>query len=86
MKAMKTFPSVLRTEYACALLGGRDPARAEGFRQQFEKAVRSYPYPGEIQAERELMALADAAASGKEEAQQRLPGSAIRSGGSVSRG
>lgn len=66
MKAMKTFPSVLRTEYACALLGGRDPARAETFRRQFEKAVRSYPYPGEIRAERELMALAaDAASSGK---------------------
>ena len=66
MKAMKTFPSVLRTEYACALLGGRDPARAETFRRQFEKAVRSYPYPGEIRAEWELMAIAaDTSSSGK---------------------
>ena len=58
MKAMKAFPSVLRTEYAYALLAEKDPSKAESVRQRFEKSARSYPYPGEIQAERELLEIA----------------------------
>ncbi len=58
MKAMKQYPSVLRTEYAMALLGERDAAKAAEIQNQFEKAAKTYPYPSDIQAERELIQLA----------------------------
>ncbi len=58
MKAMKQYPSVLRTEYAYALLCEKDPAKAEEIMKQFEKTAETYPYPCEIQGERELMGLA----------------------------
>ena len=48
MRQMKDFPSVLRTEYALALLRGR-----------FEKIAAAYPYQGDIEQERSLLALAD---------------------------
>jgi len=59
MKAMKSFPSVLRTQYALALLWERDPAKAEAIKRDFEKTARSYPYSHEIDSERELMQLAE---------------------------
>ncbi len=62
MKAMKQYPSVLRTEYARALLKEKDPAKAEKLLKQFERTARTYPYPCEILAERELIQLAAAAA------------------------
>lgn len=55
MKAMKSNPSVLRTQYALALLGEKDIAKAEGIKCKFEKVAKSYPYPQEIEGERELM-------------------------------
>lgn len=58
MKAMKSFPSVLRTQYAYALLAEKDPAKAENILAQFEKCAKTYPYPHEVDAERELMAFA----------------------------
>lgn len=62
MKNMKKFPSVLRTQYAYALLGEGDQAKAEKIRKEFEKVGKSYPYPIEWEGERELMALAAARA------------------------
>ena len=59
MKAMKSFPSVLRTEYALALIGEKDASKAEKILLEFEKCAGSYPYPVEIASERELMKLAD---------------------------
>lgn len=59
MKAMKTFPSVIRTQYASALLAEQDNAGAEHIKAQFEKFAKTYPYPNEIQAERELMEIAE---------------------------
>ncbi len=59
MKAMKRFPSVLRTQYALALLHERDTAKAEAVKGAFEKAAKSYPYAHEIESERELMGLAE---------------------------
>lgn len=59
MKAMKRFPSVLRTQYALALLWEKDVSRAETIKRDFEKAVKSYPYPHEIEAERDLMLIAE---------------------------
>lgn len=58
MKAMKKFPSVLRSEYAYALLAESNVEKAEAIKKQFEKCAKTYPYPSEIQAERELMAIA----------------------------
>ncbi len=58
MKSMKTYPSVLRTEYAYALLGERDTAKAESVMAQFEKCAKRYPYPTDVAAERELMEIA----------------------------
>ena len=59
MKAMKTFPSVLRTEYAYALLGEKDIDKAQKIKEQFEKCAKTYPYPSDIASERELMAIAE---------------------------
>lgn len=55
MKAMKNYPSVLRTEFAAALLEKKDIESAAEIEKKFEKCARSYPYPSEIQGERELM-------------------------------
>lgn len=55
MKQMKNFPSVLRTEYVYALLCENDTAKAEKIRKQFENIAKTYPYPNDIQSERELM-------------------------------
>ena len=54
--AMRDFLSVLRTEYVTALHAG-DPAAAEQFRARFEARSASYPYPAEVESERELMTL-----------------------------
>ncbi|MBO5036624.1 MAG: hypothetical protein J6D42_06055 [Clostridia bacterium] len=59
MKQMKNFPSVLRTEYVYALLCENDAAKAEKIRKQFENIAKTYPYPNDIQAERELMEIAE---------------------------
>lgn len=61
-KAMRNFPAILRTEYAAALHLG-DTARAEQLRVHFEQQGKRYPYPGEIEGERELMRSILAAAS-----------------------
>lgn len=65
MKSMKKYPSVLRTEYVYALLGEKDNAKAEGYLELFEKTSRTYPYPSEIKAERELIEIAQAVAASK---------------------
>ena len=60
MKSMKKYPSVLRTQYAYALLGEGDRAKAEKLEGLFRKVGKSYPYPVEWEGERELMDLAKA--------------------------
>ena len=57
-KSMKRFPTVLRTEYALALLHEKDGERAEKIRKEFERMAPSYPYPHEVDSERELMEMA----------------------------
>jgi hypothetical protein len=59
MKAMKDNPSILRTQYAIALLHENDKTKAESVKAQFEKRAKTYPYPHEIDSERALMALAE---------------------------
>ena len=52
---MKNFPSVLRTEYAYALLCEKDTVKADKVKNQFEKCAKTYPYQNDVQSERELM-------------------------------
>lgn len=59
MKSMKNFPSVLRTEYALALLHEKDREKAEKMKLQFEKCAETYPYSSDIQSERELLNFAE---------------------------
>lgn len=61
MKSMKNFPSVLRTEYVYALLCERDFAKADKVKTHFDKCAKTYPYPNEVVAERELMEMAEKA-------------------------
>lgn len=55
MKQMKKFPSVLRTDYALALLHDKDTGNAEKIKLLFEKCAKSYPYQNDVESERELM-------------------------------
>ena len=57
-KQMRINPSVLRTGYACALLADKDSAKAAAYLARFEDVAKRYPYAGEIEGERELIALA----------------------------
>ena len=59
MKAMKTSISVLRTEYALALLYYKDEAKAKKTKQKIEKLTAKYPYPVELTSEGELMRIAE---------------------------
>ena len=59
MKQMKSFPSVIRTEYVYALLCKKDNEKAEGIMAYFEKAGKKYPYPQDIESERELIDIAN---------------------------
>jgi len=59
MKQMKNFPSVLRTEYAYALLREKDGEKARKIKEEFERRAKTYPYQSDIESERELMELAE---------------------------
>ena len=59
MKAMKDFPSVLRTEYAFSLLYEKNAEKAQKIRRRFEKIAETYPYASDIESEMELIEKAD---------------------------
>lgn len=59
MKAMKKFPSVIRTEYVYSLLALKDETKVKEARALFDKVSKTYPYPSDIQSERELIEIAD---------------------------
>ena len=61
MKALRGQPAVLRTEYALALLHDRDAEKAAGIMKRFDALAKRYPYPLDIEAERELLARAEEA-------------------------
>ena len=63
MKAMKTNPSILRTEYALALLKDRDTDKAEKCLATFDTAAKNHPHPQEIEGEREILAAIQRAAN-----------------------
>lgn len=58
MKQMKNYPAVIRTEYAYALIAGKDEIKADQIKKRFEKCALSYPYQSDIESERELMEIA----------------------------
>ena len=59
MKQMKSFPTVIRTEYVFALLYEKDSQKAEKIKVRFEKCAKTYPSQSDIQSERELMEFAE---------------------------
>ena len=59
IKTMKTFPSVIRMEYAYYLLAEDDHDMAARLKASFEKIAATYPYPNDINTERELIQIAD---------------------------
>ena len=59
MTVMADFPSVIRTEYASALLMQKDMAKASAIKRKFEKIAKLYPYKADIVTERSWMALAE---------------------------
>ena len=58
MKAMKNFPSVLRTRYALAL-SGNDGQSAASIKARMDSLKDSYPFSGELESEQELLELAE---------------------------
>lgn len=63
MKLLKVFPPCLRTRYIAAKLGGRGSDVSA--RLEFDRICKKYPYKGDIESERELMALADSVSGGE---------------------
>lgn len=61
MASMPKNLSIIRTWYAYYLLCENDVAKAEKYKNDFEKSARTYPYASEIESERELMMIADEA-------------------------
>ena len=59
IKTMKAFPSIIRMEYAYYLLAADDPDMAARMKASFEKVSATYPYPNDINTERELIQIAD---------------------------
>jgi hypothetical protein len=55
MAAMSKNPSIMRTQYAYALVCEKDGIQAEKYLAAFEKVSKTYPYKGDIESERELM-------------------------------
>lgn len=58
MQAMRTNIGVLRTQYLLALCHENDSVKARAYLAQFEKQAKIYPYPSEVESERELIAIA----------------------------
>ena len=59
MKSMRTNPSVIRVEYALALLLEKDQEKASKCLATFEKVAETHPHPVDIEGERELIAHVD---------------------------
>lgn len=55
MKSMKKNPSVLRNQYAWALLGEGNEGDAKKIKDRFHKVTANYPYESEVASEQELM-------------------------------
>ena len=58
MDSMKNYPSVIRTNYAIALLMDKDKKTADNYLKLFRKRRKTYPYPSDMKSERELISIA----------------------------
>ncbi len=58
MKAMKQSISVIRTEYLIARIIEMDEKKADKLMLVFEKTAKNYPFPQDIETERELISIA----------------------------
>ncbi len=58
IKSMKNFPSVIRTEYTYNVLYKKDIDKANEIMERFLKCSKKYPYPTDIETERELIEIA----------------------------
>ena len=56
LTAMRSNPSVIRTEIAAASLEQAGEQKRRELSDRFEKIAATYPYPAEIEAEREILA------------------------------
>lgn len=61
MKAMADNPSILRTQYAIALLRDGDAEKSTALMDAFRKAAAKHAYPAEADSEQEIIALIHAA-------------------------
>ena len=59
MKAMKKSPSTHRTQYLYSKYVEMDEKKAALSMAMFEKTAKTYPYPHEIEGERELISYAE---------------------------
>lgn len=59
MKMMKNFPTILRTEYAYALLAEHNEAKAQNIRDRFQEIAKRYPCIQDIESELELFDYAE---------------------------
>ena len=55
MKAMKSFPSIIRTEYAIATIIDKDTEKSNKILNNFEQVKKKYPYKADIESEEELI-------------------------------
>ena len=59
LKAMKKSPSTYRMTYLYAKYVEKDEKKAAVAMAMFEKTAKTYPYPHEIEGERELISYAE---------------------------
>ena len=57
MKALRSCIDILRGEYAIALLYDKDEAKAQKHLAAFEKLAKNYAYTGELETQRDLIAM-----------------------------
>jgi hypothetical protein len=55
MQAMKTYPSVIRTEYVIALLSERREKKAKKILLDFKKNTKNFPYRQDVESELSVM-------------------------------
>ena len=67
LKQMRNFPSVLRTQFAEALIVKEDGKKAEEILGRFEKAAETFPSEADIEGERELIGIARGRSAGSGE-------------------
>lgn len=55
IKSMKSFPSVLRTQYIYQLIVEKNIDKSNHYLKEFKKVAKFYPYPCEVESEEELI-------------------------------